>query len=196
MVTSDQLLQLITHLQGSGDRLYTRDTLLKYIRKQSKAQLAVLFALDREQQALFPLAYTGKLPDRQSSTPFPGASLSAKQRVLQPIPLNGLFASVLPVQKLFYIPAPDLDTRLLPQELNWSYPAGSVLLNTVRSGDDLEGEQGVLALCFDAAHINAQSSERLPTSINESEVLICSYLLSIALAKEIASQAPSSTNGA
>ena len=94
MVTSDQLLQLITHLQGSGDRLYTRNTLLKYIRKQSKAQLAVLFVLDREQQALFPLAYTGKLPEHQFSTLPIDSSLSVKQRAIQPIPLNGLFASV------------------------------------------------------------------------------------------------------
>ncbi len=185
MVTSDQLLQLITHLQGSGDRLYTRNTLLKYIRKQSKAQLAVLFVLDREQQALFPLAYTGKLPEHQFSTLPIDSSLSVKQRAIQPIPLNGLFASVLPVQRLVYIPTPDLDTRILPQELNWNYPEGSVLLNTVRSGDDLEGEQGVLGLCFDAAHKNVQSPERLPASVNESEVLICSYLLSVALSKEM-----------
>src|SRR5438552_3809207 len=187
MVTSDQLLQLITQLQGSGDRLSTRNTLLKYIRKQSKAQLVVLFALDREQQALIPLAYTGKLPDRQSSkspTPTTNPLPSIKQRMTQPIPINDLFASILPAQKLVYIAIADQDTRIVPQELNWSYPGGSVLLNTVRASDDLQGEQGVIALCFAAGDKDTQSPEDLPTTINENEVLICSYLLSAALSKE------------
>ncbi len=160
MVTSDQLLQLITHLQSSGDKLYIRDTLLKYIRKRSKAQLAVLFVLDRDQQTLFPLAYTGKLPDRQSALTSEGSLPSAKQHTRQPIPINGLFASVLPNQRLLYIPYVEHDLRILPQELNWIYPEGSVLLNAVTTGDNSQNEQGVMALCFSAENKNAQSPEK------------------------------------
>ncbi len=181
MVTSDQFLQLITHLQSSGDRLYTRNTLLKYIRKHSKAQLIVLFVLDREQQALLPLAYSGKLPDRPSSlTP----EDSSSKRVMQYVPINGLFASVLPDQRLLYIPMVEQDPRILPQELHWSYPGGSVLLNVVVTGDHPQSEQGVLALCFNKASKNVQSPASIPPTVNESEVMICSYLLSASLSKE------------
>lgn len=179
MVPSEQLLQLITHLQGNSDWLYARNILLKYVCKQSKAQIAVLFVLDREQQALLPLAYTGKLPDVPE-----GSLLSVKQRIMQPVPLNGVFASLLPDQRLLYIPVFEQDTRVLPQELHWSYPGGSVLLSRVRSGDDRQGEQGVLVLCFDMEHKNIQSPEDLPVTVNEGEVLICSHLLSAALPKE------------
>ncbi|MBV9711398.1 MAG: hybrid sensor histidine kinase/response regulator transcription factor [Ktedonobacteraceae bacterium] len=184
MVPSDQLLQLITHLQSNGDRIYTRNMLLKYIRKHSKAQLVVLFALDREQQALLPLAYTGKLPDRQPSSPSTGPHPSIKQRATQPVPLNGLFASALSAQGLLYIPLVEQDIQISPQELNWSYPQGSMLLNAITGADQLKDERGILALCFSAEHKNRQFPERIPPTVNEGEVLICSHLLSTSLSTE------------
>ena len=181
MVTSDQLLQLITHLQSSGDKLYKRKMLLKYIRQHSKAQLVVLLLLDCEQQELLPLAYSGKLPERSSALPLEGSS---SKRTMQPIPLNGLFASVLLDQRLLYIPVVEQDIRILPQELHWSYPGGGVLLNVVKAGDLPQDVLGVLALCFNAENKNAQSPASIPPGVNESEVLICSYLLSASLAKD------------
>ncbi len=175
MVTSDQLLQLLAHLQSSGNKIYTRNMLLKYVRKQSKAQLVALFMLDREQQVLVPLAYTGKLPERQSSV---------KSRTTQPIPLHGLFASALSTQHLLYIPLIDQEERILPQELNWCYTGGSVLLNSIRVGDQGQSEQGVLALCFNAEKKDRQFPDSIPPTVNESELLICSHLLSTVLSKE------------
>lgn len=188
MVTSDQLLQLLTHLQSSGDRIYTRNTLLKYVRKQSKAQLVALFVLDRERQELVPLAYTGKLPERQSSVQSTNSVPSVKQRTTQPIPLHGLFAAVFSTQKLLYIPLVEQDERVLPQELIWSYAGGSVLLNIIKGGDQLQSEPGVLALCFSAKNKNRQFPGSMPPTVNEGDLLICSHLLSTALSREVLSE--------
>jgi signal transduction histidine kinase/DNA-binding CsgD family transcriptional regulator len=184
MATSDQLLQLLTRLQNNGDITSTRNMLLQYIRKHSKAQLVVLFLLDREQHALLPLAYTGKLPDGQSSASSMDSVLSVKQRTTQIVPLQGVFAAALANQGLLYVPAVDQDIRVLPQELNWSYPTGSVLLYKIQGGDQGQGEQGILALCFSAEHKNEQFPEHMPSTVNEGDLLICSHLLASALIKE------------
>lgn len=180
MATSDQLLQLLTNLQGNGDTISTRNMLLQYIRKHSKAQLVVLFLLDHEQQALIPLAYIGRLPDERSSTSSTEVLPSIKQRTTQIVPLQGVFAAALASQGLLYVPVVDQDIRVQPQELNWSYPAGSVLLNKIQRGDQSQGE-GVLALCFSAENKNEQFPERMPPTVNEGDLLICSHLLSSAL---------------
>ena len=185
---ADQLLQLLTNLQGNGDTISTRNMLLQYIRRHSKAQLVVLFLLDREQQALLPLAYTGKLPDVPSSVSSADTVPSVKQRAAQIVPLHGVFAAALASQGPLYVPALDQDRRVLPQELNWSYPAGSVLLNKIQAGDQNQGEQGVLVLCFSAENKNAHFPERMPPSVNEGDLLICSHLLSSTLIKETLEQ--------
>jgi signal transduction histidine kinase len=184
MVTSDKLLQLLTRLQSNGDTIYTRNILLQYILKHSRAQLVVLFVLDREQQALLPLAYTGRLPDRQLSISSKETTPSVKQRTTQMIPLHGVFAAALSHQGLLYVPEVEQDARILAQELNWSYPGGSVLLNKIQGGDQGQGEQGILVLCFSAKNKHAQSPERIPPTVNEGDLLICSHLLASALTKE------------
>jgi len=184
MATSDQLLQLLTSLQGNGDIISTRNMLLQYVRKHSKAQLVVLFLLERELQALLPLAYTGRLPDGQSSASSTDPVPSVKQRTTQIVPLQGVFAAALASQGLLYVPAVDQDGRVLSQELNWSYPGGSVLLNKLQGGDQGQSEQGVLALCFSAENKNELFPERMPSTVNEGDLLICSHLLASALIKE------------
>ncbi|MDQ2887946.1 MAG: hypothetical protein M3Y39_17885, partial [Chloroflexota bacterium] len=76
MVTSDQLLQLIARLQHSESATQGRNLLLKYIRKQSQAQLVALFMLDKEEQVLVPLAHNGKLPE----APTPAAEDDSDQQ--------------------------------------------------------------------------------------------------------------------
>ena len=153
-----------------------------------KRNSVVLFLLDREQQALLPLAYTGKLPDVPSSISSADTVPSVKQRAAQIVPLHGVFAVALASQGPLYVPALDQDRRVLPQELNWSYPAGSVLLNKIQAGDQNQGEQGVLVLCFSAENKNAHFPERMPPSVNEGDLLICSHLLSSTLIKETLEQ--------
>lgn len=193
MVTSDQLLQLLTRLQNNGDILYTRNMLLQYICKHSKARLVALFVLDREQQALLPLAYAGKLPDRQPSISAMATAPAGKQRATQMIPLDGIFATTLSHQGLLYLPEVEQDVRILAQELNWIYPQGSVLLNKLQRGDCNQGEQGILVLSFSAENKQKQSPERMPSTVNEGDLLICSHLLSNALTKEPQGQSNAAT---
>ena len=174
MVTSDQLLQLIARLQHIESAAQGRSLLLKYIRKQSKAQLVALFVLNEEQQILVPLAHNGKLPEI--------ASLAAENASDQPrlpakksLPVDGLFGSALLTQEFLQLSLADADTRLLPDERAWVYPEGSILLQTIK--DRAQNRQGVLLLSFRAIQQDMQSNLT-------GDLRICSILLSTYLADD------------
>jgi hypothetical protein len=185
MVTSDQLLQLIARLQHSESATQGRSLLLKYMRKQSKAQLITLFMLDKEQQVLVPLAHNGKLPE----APAPAVEDSSDQQAYrQParksIPVDGLFGSALLTQDVLQIANAGADARILPDECAWVYPEGSVLLQTIKAGP--QNAQGVLLLSFRTAQQGMQKN------LN-GDLRICSILLSTYLvddAKKRPQEAP------
>ncbi len=183
MVTSDQLLQLIAHLQYVENPTYGRNMLLKYMRKQSGAQLAILFILDKEQQTLLPLAYSGKMPASLSSDLTTNSTYSLKGLMKKTVPVAGLFGSVLLTQNLLHISNIDNDPRLLTEERAWTYPAGHILLNAIKAGESRHNEQGVLLLNF--APGNKDMPEIMPPTFNEGDLKICSVLLSTYLIKDV-----------
>ena len=115
MVTSDQLLQLIARLQHSESAAQGRNLLLKYMRKQSQAQLVTLFMLDKEEQVLVPLAHNGKLPEAPTPTEEGTSDQQAhRQPARKSIPVDGLCGSALLTQDALQIANVGADARLLP----------------------------------------------------------------------------------
>jgi signal transduction histidine kinase/DNA-binding CsgD family transcriptional regulator len=183
MVTSDQLLQLIARLQHSESAAQGRSLLLKYIRKQSKAQLVTLFMLDKEQQVLVPLAHNGKLPE----APAPAAEDSSDQQApRQParksIPVDGLFGSALLTQDVLQIANACADARLLPDERVWVYPEGSVLLQAIKAGP--QNAQGVLLLSFRTVQQDMQKN--LSGDLRICSILLATYLVDSGLVLDTA----------
>ncbi|MBV9229500.1 MAG: hypothetical protein JOZ18_09330, partial [Chloroflexi bacterium] len=198
MVTSDQLLPLIMQLQRGGTIAQGRRKLLKYIRKASGAQLAALFALDKDMQCLSLLAYSGRRPP-YSVRPAPSSrSWSAedgtRRLIVKRISADGLFGSALLTRGLLHIPDLDSDQRILQEERSWGWPGGSAILSAINTGDQSGGEQGVLVLCFDPhADSTGRSMRRCDASTEESEsdLRICIALLASYLSDKDHSGSPS-----
>jgi signal transduction histidine kinase/DNA-binding CsgD family transcriptional regulator len=170
MVTSDQLLQLIARLQHSESAAQGRNLLLKYMRKQSQAQLVTLFMLDKEQQVLVPLAHNGKLPEAPTPTEEGTSDQQAhRQPARKSIPVDGLFGSALLTQDALQIANVGADARLLPDERAWVYPEGSVLIQAIKAGP--QNAQGVLLLSFRTVQQDMQKNLT-------GDLRICSILLS------------------
>jgi signal transduction histidine kinase len=172
-VASQTLLNLVARLQQVMSVAQGRGLLLEYARKSCGARLALLFALERERQALTLLDHSGRHPHPSSFSP----EVAAIE-----IPLHGLFASALRQWGLIDIPDIARDPLALPEERTFAWPHGRVLLHALRQGQ----RQGVLVFCFSPASARATS-----TTQAQEDLLICASLLSTYLGKEEAQPLPS-----
>lgn len=166
-VASQTLLSLVVQLQQVMSVAQGRTMLLDYARKICGARLALLFALDREQEILTLLTQSGRAPQ---------ATSSSSEHAPAEIPLQGLFASVLRRGGSLDIPDISQNTLSLPEERSWAWPHSRVLLYALRQG----WQQGVLVFCFSPA-----GSRTRATSTTHEELLICVSLLSAYLAREV-----------
>lgn len=159
MSGTNRLLSLIIRLQYETETDEARRLLLDYIRHSSSAQLAVMFAHNRQQKALLQVARSGRGP----------ASTNKMRIARRQIPVDGLFADVLTRREPLYISSND--ARLLPQERAWLWPDGHARLYILRTGSRANDNEGVLLLSYQP-HKDDQ-----PETFDESAVLICSTLL-------------------
>jgi len=204
MATPDTLLQLIAHLQGGIAVAHGRRILLEYARKSSGARLALLFSLNKESQMLMLLERCGKGPHHFSSsdsernaeqlaTSKPGFPYTSSKRGLllsdeespdkTPIPLYGLFGSVLLMQGLVDIPDIYSDPRSLAEERLWAWRGGHAILSAIGVGGQAGDAQGVLVLCFGPDDKEWQTSG-VRTATSEGNLLICTTLLLAYLSEE------------
>jgi len=164
MVRTDRLLQFIAQLQSEQSATLRRRLLLRYIRKLTDARFVALFLLDKQQQRLVLLAHSGRRPlpgelFAPASPEVPTQPLS----ITHSLPINGLFGSVLPTQGLLLMPDLQSDPQSLPEECEWSWPSGHVLLSAVRENSLSDSLTGLLFLAFapeqeDAHTVNLPSS--------------------------------------
>ena len=176
MVTSDMLLHLIADLQGDMTVTHGRRRLLKYAQSTSGAQLALLFVLDTEHQTLALLERCGRRPQQELQAPLPAASRKTEQFNPKSIPAQGLFGSALHMQGFLHIFHAYNDPRSLKEEQYWIGSGDHVILKAIGQ------QQAVLVLCFDAADKTQPNST--PTLTDESNLLVCTTLLSAYLSTQ------------
>ncbi|MBO0795507.1 MAG: hybrid sensor histidine kinase/response regulator transcription factor, partial [Ktedonobacteraceae bacterium] len=133
-----------------------RRLLLDHVRRSSRAQLVVLFVFDSQRDMLIRLAQSGRRSERV---------------MCQHIPAGGLFAGALAEQQPLHISW--RDPGVLPEERKWLWPGGYARLYTLRASSRPGEHSGILLLSY------RMEEEGVPRvkKVNESEVLICSTLL-------------------
>jgi len=157
MIMSDELVQLIAELQRDASDASGRRRLLDYIRAQSGARLALLFALNESGDALLLLDQRGRRVRSQKSSQFADR-----------VPPDGLFGAALHTSAALHIARAAEDARALDVERSWLAVGDDVVLSRVAQHNQAKG---VLVLCLDAA------SSQLPAS-DEDGLLFCAALLS------------------
>ena len=178
MVTSDMLLHLIADLQGDMTVTHGRRRLLKYAQSTSGAQLALLFVLDKEHQTLALLERCGRRPQQQPQPSLPAASRKTEQFNPKSIPAQGLFGSALHMQGFLSIFHAYNDPRSLKEEQYWIGSGDHVILKAIGQ------QQAVLVLCFDAADKTQPAPNSTPAITDESNLLVCTTLLSAYLSTQ------------
>lgn len=170
MIMSDELVQLIADLQRDASAAGGRRRLLDYIRAQSGARLALLFALDESGDTLMLLDQRGRRVRSQKTARSSAAHIDR-------VPANGLFGAALHTDTVLYIVHAAKDTRTLDSERSWLAEDDVILCRVARHNE----AKGALALCLDAS-----SS---PT-IDEDGLLFCAALLSAYMSPEKQRPAP------
>ncbi len=171
MIMSDELVQLIAALQRDASEVAGRRRLLDYIRIQSGARLALLFALEAGSDALLLLERRGR---RVRSADSPESAADNSRRV----PREGLFGTALLAHGVLPIQRAAADTRALDVERHWLAANDDVILIPIVQRSEASG---VLVLCLDAAHHALQtgdSSSSMP-AIDKEGLLFCAALLSV-----------------
>ena len=163
MIMSDELVQLIAELQRDASDASGRRRLLDYIRAQSGARLALLFALNESGDALLLLDQRGRRVRSQKSSQF----------AVRVSP-DGLFGAALHMSAVLRIGRAAEDARVLDGERSWLAAGEDVVLSRVARHSEAKG---VLVLC-----LKASSSQ--PPAIDENGLLFCAALLSAYMSPE------------
>ncbi|MGB8343298.1 MAG: hybrid sensor histidine kinase/response regulator transcription factor [Ktedonobacteraceae bacterium] len=160
---SDELVQLIVELQRDASDASGRRRLLDYIRDQSGARLALLFALNESGDALLLLDQRGRRVRSQKSSQFAVR-----------VPPDGLFGAALHMSAVLRIGRAAEDARVLDGERSWLAAGEDVVLSRVARHSEAKG---VLVLCL-------QASSSQPPAIDENGLLFCAALLSAYMSPE------------
>ena len=180
MVPSDQLLQLIAHLQSDDSVAHGRRALLDYLRKSTGAGLGLIFVLDRGDRVLTLLEHSGRRPRH----PAPSRPDSRKE-IFDPrrIPLDGVFYHALQMQGILHVPDLFSDPLSLEEERYWASPGGHVILGAIGAKAPPQNiSQGLLVLCFSPRHKGADEAGAITQpAIDEVSLLIGISLLSVYL---------------
>lgn len=171
MIMSDELVQLIADLQRDASAAGGRRRLLDYIRAQSGARLALLFALNESGDTLVLLDQRGRRVRSQKA-----ARSSAAH--IEHIPANGLFGAALHTGTVQHIDHAAEDARTLDVERPWLAEDDDVILCRVARHNEAKG---VLVLCLDASSSSV---------IDENGLLFCAALLSVYMLPEERRPAP------
>lgn len=181
MATSEQLLQLIARLQSVKSVAQGRHMLLEHLRKVSGAPLAIIFTANHQQQTLDLLAYSGHRPQIQQ-LPLEDQKPHTQQSDRKHIPRDGVFWSVLLTAGTHVMIDLYTNASALYEERSWAWPGGSVILNPIKVSEQLDSPSGLLALCFQPETEMQPKGEKQVT-VYESDLLICSMLLSVYLSR-------------
>lgn len=183
MLSSDILLDLVTHLQRGLSISHGRQVLLNFLATHSDAQLALLFLVDQERQEL-------QFLERRGFRPSPGLVGSESRQLTSTeekeftLPAHGLFGMALESPDMLILHDAWHMARCLPEEKNWLWEGASVVLYQIGQPEEL---QGVLVLCFGSEQELVASE--IMTSEGRGNILICNALLASYLPhKRIAEQ--------
>jgi len=173
MIMSDELVQLIAELQRDASEVAGRRRLLDYIRIQSGARLALLFALEAGSDALLLLERRGRRGRSAESPESPASAADNTSRV----PRDGLFGTALLANGVLRIQRAAADPRALAVERHWLAANDDVILIPIVQRSEA---RGVLVLCLGAANRPLQTGDTSSATpaIDKEGLLFCAALLS------------------